>query len=717
MDTRSRKSRSRTPHTQLEAFSKEFVDKEVLAEESVRITRSTTTSAKVREVKADAVTVDEVTSTNVQPVKKLSSKSEQVSCRWFKTSDYSSEDGENEVSSTKTISLNEKNQIIKDAKAASSNGKGQISALDLYKQSGRYWDIYPKTDYTYSPHSRDRVEIAPGVVAMPNMSRKPIHSVSSSSDDSHLFTSVEHKQTNTESYGSRGVEDIYHNYKPRQLFNNNYEGTYSISTQKTRSVWSRIRTTTVTWITTIITTFLSIAYFGFKVQISLFTKLHKLTSRIMLMDTWLLWKNKVGNKATKLTALCVIPLLLLGGWWLWLNLASSLIANKSEEITTVPMDTHVIEKITNIPHLSIDGSRERIDENEIFVNQQKLIDSLRYEVTKIRSEMMEAEKTRQEDMNKIIRDLSVDKTDKSVYITQRINRCCKNPMIDMESYISKILAKYLNDPEFLRNQRGFTDYLKNIFVARQESAYRLGNITANIDDKYTNLINENSVKLMDGITSRIRREIEKESKVIEASTSGVVTITDERIKQIVRSVLAIYDADKTGLVDYAMESMGAQILSTRCTENYHYGKAVVSVLGIPLWYPVNSPRTLITPGISPGQCWAFQNFPGFVMIRLSKRIQIEAFSIEHINRLLVPNGEIDAAPKHFEVYGLTDENDKEPVLLGEYLYDYDGEPLQFFNVQKENQVFEIVELRIISNHGNPNYTCLYRFRVHGKSMS
>lgn len=33
---------------------------------------------------------------------------------------------------------------------------------------------YPKTDYTYSPLSRDRVELAPGQVAMPNMSRKSL---------------------------------------------------------------------------------------------------------------------------------------------------------------------------------------------------------------------------------------------------------------------------------------------------------------------------------------------------------------------------------------------------------------------------------------------------------------------------------------------------------------------------------------------------------------
>lgn len=30
---------------------------------------------------------------------------------------------------------------------------------------------YPKTDYTYSHLSRDRVELAPGQIAVPNMSR------------------------------------------------------------------------------------------------------------------------------------------------------------------------------------------------------------------------------------------------------------------------------------------------------------------------------------------------------------------------------------------------------------------------------------------------------------------------------------------------------------------------------------------------------------------
>jgi len=30
-----------------------------------------------------------------------------------------------------------------------------------------------------------------------------------------------------------------------------------------------------------------------------------------------------------------------------------------------------------------------------------------------------------------------------------------------------------------------------------------------------------------------------------------------------------------------------------------------------------------------------------------------------------------------------------------------------------DQPFQSVSLRILSNHGHPDFTCLYRFRVHG----
>ncbi|KAK9703219.1 Sad1 / UNC-like C-terminal [Popillia japonica] len=83
-------------------------------------------------------------------------------------------------------------------------------------------------------------------------------------------------------------------------------------------------------------------------------------------------------------------------------------------------------------------------------------------------------------------------------------------------------------------------------------------------------------------------------------------------------------------------------------------------------------RTAITPGVSPGECWAFQNFPGFLVVKLSARIAVEAVSLEHISKRLSSTGRIDSALKQFEVYGLVNENDPEPVLLGTYEYRDDG---------------------------------------------
>ena len=98
----------------------------------------------------------------------------------------------------------------------------------------------------------------------------------------------------------------------------------------------------------------------------------------------------------------------------------------------------------------------------------------------------------------------------------------------------------------------------------------------------------------------------------------------------------------------------------------------------------------------------------------------EQFSLEHIPRSLSPTGRLDSAPKAFAVFGLRTEHDQNPVRLGSYEYDAVGGPsLQFFPVEKETLVatvepFQLVELEITSNHGHPEYTCLYRFRVHGR---
>ncbi|XP_063790595.1 SUN domain-containing protein 1 isoform X6 [Pseudophryne corroboree] len=204
-------------------------------------------------------------------------------------------------------------------------------------------------------------------------------------------------------------------------------------------------------------------------------------------------------------------------------------------------------------------------------------------------------------------------------------------------------------------------------------------------------------------------------KVVEGAVSGVISgITEEEAHVIVNNALRLYSQDRTGMVDYALESGGGSILGTRCSETYETKTALVSLFGVPLWYISQSPRVVIQPDMYPGNCWAFKGTQGYLVVRLSMRIHPSAFSLEHIPKSLAPTGNITSAPKDFAVYGLEDEYQEDGVLLIQSVYNEEGEPLQIFPVTEENKkAFQIVELRILSNWGHTDYTCVYRFRAHG----
>ncbi|XP_063270570.1 SUN domain-containing protein 1 isoform X2 [Prinia subflava] len=232
------------------------------------------------------------------------------------------------------------------------------------------------------------------------------------------------------------------------------------------------------------------------------------------------------------------------------------------------------------------------------------------------------------------------------------------------------------------------------------------------------LLRDLELQILKNITlhmSVTNQKVTSEVVTNAVTNAGISGITEAQAQIIVNNALKLYSQDKTGMVDFALESGGGSILSTRCSETYETKTALISLFGIPLWYFSQSPRVVIQPDMYPGNCWAFKGSQGYLVVRLSMKIYPTAFTLEHIPKTLSPTGNITSAPRNFSVYGLDDEYQEEGKLLGEYVYDQDGEPLQMFPVMEENEdAFQIVELRIFSNWGHAEYTCLYRFRVHGK---
>ncbi|XP_076242500.1 tetratricopeptide repeat protein 39C [Calliopsis andreniformis] len=210
----------------------------------------------------------------------------------------------------------------------------------------------------------------------------------------------------------------------------------------------------------------------------------------------------------------------------------------------------------------------------------------------------------------------------------------------------------------------------------------------------------------------LRNEV---SEGMDTHTKALLkAMSPDSVRDLVRSELQTYDADKTGRTDYALGSSGGAILTTRNTETYSAGAPVLKLFGIPLCQQQNTPQTVIQTGVLPGECWAFKGSTGNIVIQLLGPVHVSGVSLEHIPQSISPTGETSTAPKDFSIWGLDSVDDKRPFFFGEFMYDNTGSPIQYFEVQNASKrPYEIIELKVHSNSGNKEYTCIYRIRVHG----
>lgn len=258
--------------------------------------------------------------------------------------------------------------------------------------------------------------------------------------------------------------------------------------------------------------------------------------------------------------------------------------------------------------------------------------------------------------------------------------------------------------------------LHNLNLAtKQDLAMTIKEQMVSIPNDFDNQFRE---ELKKAIQSQIAEELMALIKIKVDEMNQMNQIHDSDASKVIAAAIAKYDADKTGLFDFASETAGASVVSIRCSETYTSQARRLSVLGIPIWTFNWGPRVAIQNGLIPGQCWAFKGSQGYLVIQLSRPMKPQNFSMEHISRNSTPNGQVDSAPKDFQVLGLRELHDPDPIQLGNFTYAINGTTNQFFeaslNLEQEMRL-RFVELRILSNHGNMNYTCLYRFRVHGQN--
>lgn len=175
--------------------------------------------------------------------------------------------------------------------------------------------------------------------------------------------------------------------------------------------------------------------------------------------------------------------------------------------------------------------------------------------------------------------------------------------------------------------------------------------------------------------------------------------------KLIDDKLEIFANDRIGIMDYALSSLGSKIIAHSETFTpFSWNEGFSALLSV-FHTEIQTPNIILETSTTPGHCWPFKGSNGFVLIKLFTPIIPEAFSIDHISSV--------SRPKDFRVRGYESIQDNGD-LLGEFTFGLE-KSLQTFEVKKEiKKKYQFYKLNITSNHGNSLFTCLYRFRVHGK---
>lgn len=546
----------------------------------------------------------------------------------------------------------------------------------FYKKFGIYWNVFPKTDYCYLPGSPDyNKEISPGIPKVPNLSRHPLSSFINRSvgvrsrtvnnydptadlslSDSSLISSTKINNT-SQSLFSREIEE---NVETRQNIINNILS----KEQNAKSSWTTIRSLTRTCLTLVNRTIIM----SFSAATRGVTSLSEMSNlRIPL-----------------LLLVFLLPFL----FFSILGLGNELKTNDSINEESVPMKliSWIIGSFSSFLCL--------VKDSFLFIPTicQQLVAffvTMYSTETSVLNEAVSIKGTET---------LSAPLVPIAANFSQALT---KEELLTLQSGIIERIKKELAGQENHMTLR--IDKLQKQMEQLTEDIKKMsGSFEADWKSHFTKLEDEIKLEIAD-----IRKSVDEFG---ERAVGGFVATPAKMVEKAV----AKYHADRTGKPDYALQSSGGYVVRVRCTQVYSKTTAKFYLFGLPLpWDVFNGPDTIIKPGVMPGECWAFEGSYAQVTLHLATKIKVTGFSIEHSPRELSLHGHILSAPKQFSVWALDSEEDENPVFLGRFTFLDNGESLQEFEAMEYDKTIDLVELKVESNHGHPEYTCLYRFRVYG----
>ncbi|KAJ1452829.1 UNC-like C-terminal-domain-containing protein [Pelagophyceae sp. CCMP2097] len=219
---------------------------------------------------------------------------------------------------------------------------------------------------------------------------------------------------------------------------------------------------------------------------------------------------------------------------------------------------------------------------------------------------------------------------------------------------------------------------------------------------------------------------ERRNAPLMSATCSEASCSEADISALVDAALATFSADRVGQFDFALRATGASV-ETKLTSKAWTPSD--SYLPTSVWHAlgrdagIGRAEDALSQRNAFGSCFAFAGDAGALTVRLAQRVVPRSVTVEHLHPLLCDpnvNTRCQSAPRQFRILGRPKSAEDEPVVLGGGEYDSSdaaASTVQTFELLfVDGRVFSLVTLEVLSNHGHADYTCVYRFRVHGDAV-
>lgn len=112
-------------------------------------------------------------------------------------------------------------------------------------------------------------------------------------------------------------------------------------------------------------------------------------------------------------------------------------------------------------------------------------------------------------------------------------------------------------------------WIQSIFVAKELLESRLHELNSKFEHRFADEMNHMAEMVIGNVSETIKQHVAvalakgSDDQRSEGASIGYESLDEAHIRKLIQKALATYDADKTGMVDYALESSGGEVLSTR----------------------------------------------------------------------------------------------------------------------------------------------------------